>query len=332
MRKKIDRKVFARFYHGIASDSEKREIFESRESHNMLKDAWEDATDIMEEDVAKNPDLEQIRKNIRRYSENSKSAGSVRTIFRPWMRYAASILIAISVLTALFYFTGTPAIFSGEVAMIEKSNARGQRSAIRLPDGSRVWLNAESSIQFPEKFNGEKRMVNLTGEAYFEIEHNPEKPFVVHAGDLDISVLGTIFNVKAYSNESCIQTTLISGKVGLSTKDAITEGHQLVMKPNQQATYRKTEQTIELEKVDVNLYTSWRQGRLIFDNQRLSDIVPVLQRWYDIVIDVKDDALLDERYTLTITDESITEVLVLLDKTTNIEYEIDGNNVFLRYQ
>lgn len=332
MRKKIDRKVFAKFYHGIASDTEKREVFESRESHNMLNNAWEDATDIMEEDVAKNPDLEQIRKNIRRYSENSKSAGSVRTIFRPWMRYAASILIAVSVLAALFYFTGTPDIFSGEVAMIEKSNSRGQRSAIRLPDGSRVWLNVESSIQFPEKFKGDKRMVNLTGEAFFEIEHNPEKPFTVNTGDLDIKVLGTVFNVKAYSNEPYIQTTLISGKVGLSTEEAITQGHQLIMKPNQQATFRKSEQTIELEEVDVNLYTSWRQGRLIFDNQRLSSIVPVLQRWYDIDIEVKDDALLDERYTLTITDETITEVLVLLDKTTNIEYEIEGNKVLLRYE
>ncbi len=328
MKKRINRKIFARFYHGIATRREKQAIFNSRDSEEMLKEKWEDYTDLVDEGTHTAPDFGQLYQSIQRYQANSDTNAGGNVFAGRWMQYAAAVVLAFMLLGSMLYFTGNMDFLSGTVAMVEKSNERGQRSAITLPDGSRVWLNASSSIRYPKQFKGNLRLVELEGEAFFDVVHHARKPFHVKVEDLTVQVLGTAFNVKAYPDENNIQTTLLRGKVGLVPKHQ-TDQPRIVLRPNQQANYQKSSHTIALEEVNAQRYALWTKGRIAFDNTPLREMIPTMERWFDVDFVVNNAELLDERYTITLTDESVNDFLLLLEKTTEVTYTIDQHTIYL---
>jgi transmembrane sensor len=155
----------------------------------------------------------------------------------------------------------------------------GKRSEITLADDTKVWLNAGSQLSYPLKFTGNTREVYLAGEAFFEVESDAAKPFHVITGDMTIRVTGTRFNVTSYANDQTTQAVLLSGKIDAARNKRFSRS--LELEPGERIVYNKQEERFEKESVDVELYASWVNGYLIFDNEPVDNIFKKLERYYN---------------------------------------------------
>jgi ferric-dicitrate binding protein FerR (iron transport regulator) len=205
------------------------------------------------------------------------------------------------------------------------TTARGNQYQLVLPDGSKVWLNAESSIRFPTAFAGEERKVIITGEAYFEVKHNSRMPFLVMANGIEVHDLGTQFNVNAYNNEPVINTTLIEGSVkivkGLNTS---------LLKPGQQAQVNN-EGNIKLVKdADVEAAMAWKNGQFMFQGNNIQSVMRQLERWYDVEVSYSGNISKEEFVGAISRFENISQVLTMLEKTRTVSFEIKGRNITVK--
>lgn len=206
---------------------------------------------------------------------------------------------------------------------------KGKTYQLHLEDGSRIWLNSESELIYPEQFTGQTREVTLTGEAFFEIARNTEMPFIVKTKGVDIKVLGTSFNVSCYKKEDMISTTLVEGSVSIHTKD----GKEQIIIPSEQFTYDKTNHQTTLKSVDTELYTSWIKGIYIFKDTTLDDIIDKLQRWYDITPNYTDESLKNKRFSITIDRQStLDQILEVISFTSDVKLEKEGTNINIKKQ
>ena len=203
---------------------------------------------------------------------------------------------------------------------------RGGEYLLTLSDGTMIYLNSESTLSFPVKFQGKERKVYLTGEAYFKVAKNTEHPFVVTAGELEVLVTGTTFGVRAYKDEKDIQTTLESGQVTVRV-----EGKSVKLVPNKQVLFNKLTMGMEVRDVDVDLYLAWADGRLVYDNCPLEKILTDLGRWYNIDVFYSRDELRSYQFSLNMKKhEEFTQVLELIGKTGEVQFEIKDNTVIVK--
>ena len=203
---------------------------------------------------------------------------------------------------------------------------RGGEYLLTLSDGTMIYLNSESTLSFPVKFQGKERKVYLTGEAYFKVAKNTEHPFVVTAGELEVLVTGTTFGVRAYKDEKDIQTTLESGQVTVKV-----EGKSVKLVPNKQVLFNKSTMGLEVRDVDVDLYLAWADGRLVYDNCPLEKILTDLGRWYNIDVFSSRDELRSYQFSLNMKKhEEFTQVLELIGKTGEVQFEIKDNTVIVK--
>lgn len=204
---------------------------------------------------------------------------------------------------------------------------RGGEYELILPDGTHVWINSDSKLSFPSRFDHSKREVFLEGEAYFAVTKNAQKPFYVKlANQVQVQVLGTEFNVRAYSDMNVFETTLCTGKVDVSDGKS-----SMILSPSQQAVYHKVNGRLEKRKVNTYLYTAWKDGLFVFDNERLENILSTLSRWYNVNVFYENNAVKDyhfsgrlERYN------DFEKVLKMIEKTTSISFEIKDRNVVVK--
>jgi len=198
---------------------------------------------------------------------------------------------------------------------------RGKTYALQLPDGSKVVLNAASSLIFPEAFRGNTRQVYVQGEAFFDIHHDPSSAFIVHAGGAEMKVLGTSFDVNTF-NEG-LTTTLVSGKLMVSSAS-----DRVILSPGEQSLCN-LDGKISKQKVDARLYTAWSHGDLFFDNERLENITENLGRTYDYDFEFRDQSLEDIRLTLDMPKPpSLEEVFKQIQLTgTKLKVNIQGRKV-----
>jgi transmembrane sensor len=267
----------------------------------------------------------------------SKRSGSQSRI--RWVRWAAVFSLP---LVALAYFfitkrsvTTHPLSTAQDTssANIEKRvNPKGQKSMLLLADGTKVWLNADSRLNYAKDFGtGSTREVYLEGEAFFDVASNPAKPFLVHTSAISIKVLGTAFNVKSYAIDKTIETTLVHGKVSINKKGSNDqEDGVLVLKPNQRAIYSKKSNTVNVEQVKAERATSWRYDKLIFDETPFADALAQLERWYDVSIHVEQGGDLTCGLTAEIENEKLEDVLKLLEASHQVTCTISGKEVFIK--
>ena len=200
---------------------------------------------------------------------------------------------------------------------------RGGQYQVVLPDGSRVWLNAASSLKFPTFFPGKERNVELTGEAYFEVAKNKSKPFKVLSQNQTVEVLGTHFNINAYSDEEVTNTTLLEGSVRISKRSADGKGEngERLLKPGQQA---KLGADIQVSNADVQAAVAWKNGYFVFAHEPIQSIMRQLSRWYDVDVVYQGKAT-TENFTGTISRfENISEVLDMLQLTGAVHFKIES--------
>jgi len=202
------------------------------------------------------------------------------------------------------------------------STPRGGQYQVVLQDGTKVWLNASSSISFPTYFSGKDRVVQLSGEAYFEVSKNAYKPFKVQVNGMEVKVLGTHFNIMAYADEANTQTTLLEGSVEISTKTQRT-----LLKPGQQAAVENLSNAISVQAVNTSGSVAWKNGNFMFTDDDIYTIMRRLSRWYDVDV-VYQGNLSDQVFAGYVSRyENINEVLKTLELTGTIHFKIEGRRI-----
>jgi transmembrane sensor len=204
---------------------------------------------------------------------------------------------------------------------------RGGEYQLVLPDGTKVWLNSDTQLKYPVRFTGNERRVELSGEAYFEVSHNPEHPFVVMSDHQKISVLGTHFNVSSYSDNENAITTLVEGKVKVDF-DVEKAHHEQFLNPDQQLVINRKTNTTYVKEVDTYLYTSWKDGRFVFRNESLEEFMKIIARWYNIDVLFVDEDTKELRFTGDLPRyENLKDVLKIMESEMSVSIKVESNNL-----
>ncbi len=242
---------------------------------------------------------------------------------------AAAILFIPLLIFAVWSYFLHPSIQS-KVAWAEIHSPEGARTQFSLPDGSTGWLNSGSILKYDPTFSNE-RVVELTGEAFFDVVHD-NSTFKVRSGKTDITVLGTQFNVMAYSNINFTEIVLERGRIQVNGTE---KTFSRILNPGQKLKFFPEENKIQIHKVDTKSYTAWKDGFLILDNETLEQASNRIERWYNVEIKIQDETLKNYRFKATFQGEPLEEVLRLMAISTPIKYTIekrmtDPNNLYIK--
>lgn len=205
---------------------------------------------------------------------------------------------------------------------------KGKTYELKLSDGTHVWLNSESELIYPTNFTGNTREVILRGEAFFDVAKDASKPFIVENNQMKIKVLGTSFNVSGYVSERLQNVTLVNGSVQVQ----IDNDSAFRISPSEQFSYDKEKQTTSIQVVNTDLYTAWTEGKYIFKDTRLEDILSKLQRWYDFEIIYLQEELKNRRFSIVINrEDNLKDVLEVISFTSNVKLVQENNIIKVKY-
>lgn len=206
---------------------------------------------------------------------------------------------------------------------LEARMTPGMIGSTLLPDGTKVWLNSSSYLKYPSFFSGETREVTLDGEAYFQVVENREKPFIVHAGNASVNVLGTEFNIDAYSYNGFIATTLVEGSVQFHYRDEDNSFQNVVIRPNEQVYYDKQTSRTQVCEAYVPTDIAWKNGQIVLKDTPLSEILWILSKRFNVEFILKDPAFYQYSFTGVFTNQQIERVLEHFKRSSGIRYKID---------
>ena len=238
-------------------------------------------------------------------------------------RVAAILMLPLLVYSGYMTIKNQPKNNLQEQVMMQTISSRqGMVTQFALADGTKVWLNSGSELQFPGRFNSNKREVILKGEAFFEVTKNEKQPFRVNASELKVEVLGTSFNVVSFDNDTQSEVVLVTGKVALSSENGQSKKEYGAMHSGQRAIYEKENHEVITQEVDVEKYIAWRDGNLIFQDDSMEDVVKRLSRWFNVEITINDPEINNYIYKATFRNENLVQVLNLLKLSAPIDYRI----------
>ena len=208
------------------------------------------------------------------------------------------------------------------------ATVRGEESPypLVLADGTKVWLNAASSITFPTAFTGSNRTVQITGEAYFEVAHHPRQPFLIKTRGETIEDIGTAFNVNAYSDEPLITTTLISGSIKVTNAKL-----SKLLVPGQQSLVAVSHNTFKIQPADLEQTLAWKNGLFVFNDENITSIMRKISRWYNVEVNYADEGAKSAMYIGSISRfDQISKLLQMLEATGDIRFEVSGRHILVR--
>ncbi|HZX75026.1 MAG TPA: FecR domain-containing protein [Cyclobacteriaceae bacterium] len=289
--------------------------------------------------VMKNKLILTLKAQRERESDHTKSYLSYKRKTRIWYAAASILLLTAMIVFMMNYESDFVEQLSNAAKTStapteqtqQQSVPRGQMSVTTLADGTKVWLKADSKLTYANDFvNHETREVFLDGEAFFEVAHDASKPFIVHTSEINIKVLGTSFNVKSYSNEKKIETTLLEGKVRINRAGETGDETSLVLKPNQKAVFERETKMMDVEQVQAEKTISWRDERLVFEDADYEDVFTELERWYDVKIIVEATTDPHCKLNANIGRETLEEVLNLIMTSDRVSYTISDKEVHIK--
>lgn len=217
---------------------------------------------------------------------------------------------------------------NGEWVNLSLEVGRGREFKIVLEDSTVVWLNSESTLCYPEKFAAHSRRVSVTGEAYFEVHHEKNRPFIVDIGGEMIKVYGTTFNVRGYKDEEAILTTLETGKISIS--DIKNKEAELFLYPGHQARFDKATNEVRMKEVDPEIVTGWRQGKFVFEETPLSTIMRDLSRWYDFNYEFAEEDLKNIVFMGSVSRYSdFRTIISILEDGGEVKFSLNGNRIVI---
>ncbi|MDD2305181.1 MAG: FecR domain-containing protein [Prolixibacteraceae bacterium] len=319
--------LLIRLFSGEADLNEKKRISDwldlSAENKKLYSDLREIWLSSGIETNADNYDLESAILKFRDQINKDQNIQRKQINFDWFLKYAA--ILALALLLPFSYYMGTQNNSDNSITTI--SCAYGDKSSIILPDNSHVWLNSGSKLTFNSNFK-DGRKVSLEGEAYFDVAKDKHHPFQVKTADVQIEVLGTKFNLKAYPDEKLVSTTLVEGSVKISSEYQ----HEL-MTPDQKMTFDKESKQVTVQELtDTSSETDWKDGRFVFRNETLAELKPRLERWFDVDIVFVDDQVKNRRFTGVLGRESILEAVSYFDRSNYVSCSIQGNKIIINSQ
>jgi ferric-dicitrate binding protein FerR (iron transport regulator) len=231
-----------------------------------------------------------------------------------------------------FHNAADRSISDADTSFVTRTLEAKKASTLYLADGSVVWLKKGSTLEYPETFQGDTREVQLTGEAFFDVAKNPDKPFIIHSGNFTTRVVGTSFNIRAYRSDDSAEVVVVTGRVVVSVNGPTSKkGSEVILHPNQRAVYsKKTHTLVESGATPEAVAVAADMRKLAFDETQLSDILRVLNATYDVHITVSSENMNNCVITADLTNEDLEFAMIILAKAINATYSISGKDILLR--
>jgi ferric-dicitrate binding protein FerR (iron transport regulator) len=324
MQENIPTHLIVRYLSNEATAEEKKKLLdwvaEDASHHKVFLEwltLWENKTPRLAE-----PDLShalrQLNDKIDIYEEEEKKT---RTLFS-WRKLAASIAVFLVAGIAIYLLGKYSESRSEKITYTQQAASSGEQISIKLSDGSVVQLNAQASLKYPETFKGFKREVYLTGEAFFEIEKDSLRPFIIHTGEFSTHVLGTSFNVNATGDN--IVVSVASGKVRVMQGDEMQ-----ILLPEEKVRYSHATKIMVKEKANLERELAWKNNTLIFEDTRLADASKKIEQWYGVSVSFQNEEIKHCLITGKYKNEPVDKVLQAISYSTGIQYRITGKTITL---
>jgi transmembrane sensor len=312
---------------GNLSDSQRKKAFselknkpENKELYRRAKTTW-----ALMSSTREMPDY-RIEKSYQKLFTRIFKQNNLR--LSPFVRYAAAILL-LTGLSTVMYLWGSHNLhhsLSKSYTMIVAE--KGQVSKVILPDSSVVWLNSGTTLKYDNKFSQTNRDLYLNGEAYLNVKKNKDLPLIVKSGDLQVKVLGTKFDVKAYPDDNKINVTLESGKIELLSPENKLFKYEL--KPGQMASIDSSLSKIEIGPVNLQDRSTWKEGQLIFIDTPMTEVIKILKRRFDVDFEISDSKVERSVFNANFKSESLKEILDYIQFSCHINYRILNENTKIK--
>jgi ferric-dicitrate binding protein FerR (iron transport regulator) len=325
MKKEECLEIFERYMQNAASDEEIKNLSNWIRSSKEISGWLEQQILTSSADIDKVVQMhmfENIKAGIADSNDDLTFVESNKIMFqvKKWMRVAALFVLPMLTAAGMYlYFSRTESSAAPLVIAVE----RGHKASITLPDGSKAWLNSESKLTYSAGYNKFNRELQLEGEAYFEVAHNPKKPFIVKSKDMAVEALGTVFEVKVYPDDNLISSVLMKGKVRVTTAGGV-----VILTPNQRILYNK--KTNQLDKQNVvrsGDFAGWINNELRFEDESLQEIAKCIQRIYDVKIIFADENSKNYHFTGTVPNDSLEGVLDMITITSPVIFQMNKNQI-----
>ena len=306
--------LIIKFLSGQASAEEKelliswiKESPENRLQFKELQNIWQGLNPPFDPDEI---EVEKIQKDLLKKINKRHWHQHPLVIF--WQRTAAILVIPLILTVVYLFISHEPE----KITFQEIFAPYGTYTQVNLPDDSKVWLNAGSSIKYPTRFKKGSREVSLNGEAYFEVESDRKNPFTVHTSHVDVRATGTVFNVEAYPTDSIASVTMVRGKLGVTMNNQ----SQIGLIPGERASFNKNTLQCRIEKTDPYKWYAWKDGLMVFRDDPLEYVFKRLGQTFNVEIKVMDKEIANQLYRATFREESLSEILRLLKISAPIRY------------
>ncbi|HVO73380.1 MAG TPA: FecR domain-containing protein [Ignavibacteriaceae bacterium] len=314
--------LIKKYKKGECSSREKELLENFLESFQNNPDEW------IEDEMGNQKDTEEkifsgIIKNIKEKNDYIKS-----TFFSPaLLKRAASIIFFIITGLGVLYLSGVFKHKAAHVVWYEGVTSSGEKSMLTLSDGSKITLNGESKLKYPDHFDNSIREVYLEGEGYFVVNHDNSRPFIVHSENLSTTVLGTIFNISAYPGNKTISVSLLEGMVKVSRSEKGKVNEIAVLKPKEVLLYNKENNISSFNMFDSVEAIGWKDNIYKFENEPLSEVLPRLERAFGVTFKITDKSILEQKITAKFEKNSLRTILEVIKNLTGLDYKIiKGSN------
>jgi ferric-dicitrate binding protein FerR (iron transport regulator) len=318
MEKNNNIELLERYFEGKATEQEVKQLLFKLNNPDFeqkwMQESWDETTFSMNPTVQK-----QIFKKIKETVAPGRSFNAKR-----WFAVAASVILLLSVSLSVFLLSSKlnqNLLLADMKFKVEK----GQKASLVLPDGSKAWINSGSTLTYGSHYNQKERIINLDGEAYFEVAPNKKAPFIVQSHGMSVKALGTAFNVRAYGDDRQFAAELVHGKVEVSD-----DRQALFLNPNEKIVYNRASQKMEKQTVeDCSIYGEWRNNQLTFDSETFENIAASLERTYNVKLVFESESLKRYHYSGSLGNTSLESILQIFAMTSPLSYRIQDSVIYL---
>jgi transmembrane sensor len=313
--------IINRWYESLDNESLEMSLSDADDLNNLRKQMHENITGNIDKAEKNKVSTQEGEEKVKRLTFFN---------FQNLKKLAAVLLVGLG--AVIFFSKQQDASFKEDKVVLEEVGSKEKPpSTIYLPDGSVVWLKEKSRLEYPNSFTGSTREVTLTGEAFFDVAKDQERPFIIQSTYLTTRVTGTRFNIKAYENEELQEVTVITGEVIVTLKKSASDKvEEVVLKPNQKAIYLpKKNSLLESSEVDQKKYSSLVESKLDFNEVSLEDIIAVLNATHNANISVSNEQMKNCIITADLTNESLETSIAVISRAINAEYAITENHIIL---
>lgn len=326
MEKEYYKNLAEKYFAGDITEAEISELAGWIRNNVQLSDWWEEEFEKSDTDTPlalRDKMFARIKAEVLKEQPAMKRTLD-KTLVPAWAKWAAMICIPICIAFFTYNILSISNTDKNRSPFMVKAN-KGDKATVVLPDGTDVILNSASQLSYLSDFGRNERRVHLEGEGYFKVAHDARRTFIVQVGELEVKVMGTVFNVCAYSNDQDVTVVLLEGKVGVYTPST-----SATLSPGEKINYNKSTRKLSTEKVYPDDYVSWTKGNLYFQNESLENIMKALSRVYDVTIRIDSPKISEERFTGTIPGGGIQNALNIIMLTSPFRYEVEDSVIILK--